>query len=477
MNVTGEWTHPLAQWIQSSSSSSSVQPVKMPLSTRTLTPKVEPTELLKGQSTQLPVHSSVARTLTLTPTASTQSQNPLPPSALPPTSPMKKDLHSFKFPGAGEHDRRSTVIGVKLQKIGQEPSNSFAHFGPVLSGMRSRHSSGAPNADPRKNLASPAAMSDPLNTPPPSAKPNDHISAEDREVSRLLSTGRQSGPSRTESEKESHALSQSWVQSRDGTPSVITPSRPDSLLQDKIEDRQYDDAELEGWRTGRSSTVRDFEDDNGDDVASCQSGGLHMPDQWRISDFVQRVKRLRYFSQCPNPNQGSPGSGSSIGTVVEGSGSYGQTGSASSTTGPPASTSRTRRKRSNSCPNLLLVPSMSDVSDRTTNQAEVKEVLTPANLTSLPQQSTASQTDQDLWPPTPYEHLFFSVLPPSLLFPPPPAPVEGPARPLAPSELLDRYIDAAFRNHERTSTLLGKTNANEDVTLLKGNILNRFSAK
>ncbi len=167
MNVAGEWTWP-AQWV------SVPAPPKAPLSARVVTPKLEPGDTYsKQQQTSIPPSSSVARTLSLTPTAS-----PLP---LPPTSPMKKDL--FKFPGVGaavaggdhSHDRRSTVIGVKLQKIGQEPtSNSFAHFGPVLSGMRSRHSSGAPSADPRKNLMSPSTMTDPLNTPPP-AKPADKV--------------------------------------------------------------------------------------------------------------------------------------------------------------------------------------------------------------------------------------------------------------------------------------------------------------
>lgn len=200
---------------------------------------------MKQQQASIPPSSSVARTLSLTPTAS-----PLP---LPPTSPMKKDLHSFKFPGVGAsvagvehgHDRRSTVIGVKLQKIGQEPaSNSFAHFGPVLSGMRSRHSSGAPSIDPRKNLMSPSTMADPLSTPPPAKVFDkkyhmkermyyidlliqDQISAEDREVCRLLS----SKLAPKDFEKETHALSQSWVQSREGTPSNLPPSRPDSLLQ------------------------------------------------------------------------------------------------------------------------------------------------------------------------------------------------------------------------------------------------------
>ena len=163
MNVAGEWTWP-AQWV------SVPAPPKAPLSARVVTPKLEPGESY-NKHTSIPPSSSVARTLNLTPTAS-----PLP---LPPTSPMKKDsLHSFKFPVAGgehSHDRRSAVIGVKLQKIGQEPaSNSFAHFGPVLSGMRSRHSSGAPSTDPRKNLMSPSTMADPLSTPPP-AKPVDKV--------------------------------------------------------------------------------------------------------------------------------------------------------------------------------------------------------------------------------------------------------------------------------------------------------------
>ena len=175
MNVAGEWTWP-AQWV------SVPAPPKAPLSARVVTPKLEPGESY-NKHTSIPPSSSVARTLNLTPTAS-----PLP---LPPTSPMKKDsLHSFKFPVAGgehSHDRRSAVIGVKLQKIGQEPaSNSFAHFGPVLSGMRSRHSSGAPSTDPRKNLMSPSTMADPLSTPPP-AKPVDKVFLTQKNVS--ISTG------------------------------------------------------------------------------------------------------------------------------------------------------------------------------------------------------------------------------------------------------------------------------------------------
>ena len=195
-------------------------------------------------------------------------------------------------------------------------------------------------------------------------------------------------------------------------------------------------------------------------ATSCQSGGLHMPDQTRISDFVQRVKRLRYFSQClpMGTSQGSPGSGSSIGTVVDSTSSFGQ--AMGSSTLPSRS-----RRRSNSCPNLLQL----DTGDRATSvEGNKEEATTSSSAAAQQHQSTACQTDQDLWPPTPYEHLFFSVLPPSLLFPPPPAPTEASSRPLAPSELLDRYIDAAFRNHERSMALFGKPNANEDVALLKG---------
>ena len=56
-------------------------------------------------------------------------------------------------------DRRGSVISGKLQKIGQEPPASFALLSGVISGMRSRHSSGAPAAvaDARKTIASPAA--------------------------------------------------------------------------------------------------------------------------------------------------------------------------------------------------------------------------------------------------------------------------------------------------------------------------------
>ena len=161
MNVSGEWTWP-AQWVP-------VPAPKAPLSARVVTPKLEPGESqYTKQQASIPPSSTVARTLSLTPTTS-----PLP---LPPTSPMKKDLSSFKFPGVGgavtsgelSHDRRPAVIGVKLQKIGQESAgNSFAHFGPVLSGMRSRHSSGAPSVDPRKSLMSPSVLGEPLNTPPP----------------------------------------------------------------------------------------------------------------------------------------------------------------------------------------------------------------------------------------------------------------------------------------------------------------------
>ncbi len=94
-------------------------------------------------------------------------------------------------------------------------------------------------------------------------------------------------------------------------------------------------------------------------------------------------------------------------------------------------------------------------------------------------QSMASQTD-DLWPPTPYEHLFFSVLPPSLLHPQPtPTPagetVTSPARPVAPAELLDRYIDAAFRNHERQAALHGQGRSGaDDVALLRGQVRRPF---
>lgn len=295
-------------------------------------------------------------------------------------------------------------------------------------------------------------------------KDRDHISAEDREVCRLLSTK----PTSKDFEKETHALSQSWVQSREGTPCALPPSRPDSLLQDKIDDGRHDDSEHEDY--GRASLD---DEDHGDDVStghgsggpvgthtSCQSGGLHMPDQTRFSDFVQRVKRLRYFSQClpmASANQGSPGSGSSIGTVVDSTSSFGQAIGQSAL--------HSRRRRSNSCPNLLQL----DIGERTSVAEGSKEEPSsshPINVTAQ-QQSIACQTDQDLWPPTPYEHLFFSVLPPSLLFPPP-APSEASPRPLAPSELLDRYIDAAFRNHERSMALMGKPNANEDIALLKG---------
>lgn len=277
-----------------------------------------------------------------------------------------------------------------------------------------------------------------------------------------------SKPAPKDYEKETHALSQSWVQSREGTPSAQPPSRPDSLLQDKIDDGRQDDSEHEDY--GR---IGIDEDDHSDDVStghgtggtsgvgthtSCQSGGLHMPDQTRFSDFVQRVKRLRYFSQClpmASANQGSPGSGSSIGTVVDSTSSFGQA------IGSSGLASRSRR-RSNSCPNLLQLDA-----GPTVTEGSKEEPSSSNNTTAQQQQSTACQTDQDLWPPTPYEHLFFSVLPPSLLFPPP-APTEASPRPLAPSELLDRYIDAAFRNHERSMALLGKPNANEDIALLKG---------
>ena len=185
-----------------------------------------------------------------------------------------------------------------------------------------------------------------------------------------------------------------------------------------------------------------------------------MPDRIRISDFVQRVKRLRYFSQClpmTSGSTGSPGSGSSLGTMVDSS-SFGQASLKSSTI------QMRPRKRSVSCPNLLQLES----EPTTPGLDGVKEESPANNIAREEKTSVACQTDHDLWPPTPYEHLFFSVLPPSLLFPPPAAPSEPVHRPLAPSELLDRYIDSAFRNHERNVALLGKPNATEDVILLKG---------
>lgn len=257
--------------------------------------------------------------------------------------------------------------------------------------------------------------------------------------------------------------------------------------QDKIDDSRHDESEPEEYSRA-SHEDYNYRDDilesrpsvgpgvgvGGGLVThtSCQSGGLHMPDQTRFSDFVQRVKRLRYFSQClpvASANQGSPGSGSSIGTVVESTSSFGQT----------MSTMTLRlRKRSHSCPNFLQLDANNDQRAGTA-EIDGKEEPSASSgcVTAQQQQSTASQTDQDLWPPTPYEHLFFSVLPPSLLFPPPPAPAEALPRQLAPSELLDRYIDAAFRNHERSTALLGKPNATEDVSLLKGQSLAQYSYK
>ncbi len=41
----------------------------------------------------------------------------------------------------------------------------------------------------------------------------------------------------------------------------------------------------------------------------CYSGGLHMPDKRHISDFVRRVKRLRYLSQCVAPHAGGASGG------------------------------------------------------------------------------------------------------------------------------------------------------------------------
>ena len=157
MNPAAEWNSP-SRWVTYSTAP------KVPLS-RVVTPKMDQAELAAKQQQMPQPSSSVARTLNLTPTAS-----PLP---LPPTSPLKKDLPPFKYPVVGSSaigdlnsDRRSAVIGVKLQKLGQDQSStSFAHFGPVLSGMRSRHSSGA--VDTRKSLMSPAAVTEPLNTPTP----------------------------------------------------------------------------------------------------------------------------------------------------------------------------------------------------------------------------------------------------------------------------------------------------------------------
>jgi len=303
----------------------------------------------------------------------------------------------------------------------------------------------------------------------------------------------QQHPSGKESSErdQSHALSQSWVQSREGTPSSSAPlgpptpqpmpNRPDSLLQEKIAPDSTD-----GLAQQDSCEREDDEDEN--DVvgrhhqhSTGPSGLPPMQDQQlRISDFVQRVKRLRYFSQClpvsSHSNQGgSPGSGSSIGTVVDSNSSF--SGSGAGPTVPPMTTPRHRRKRSNSCPNLLQLDE-GNSSELPSNKEETGSLSSSTVGQQQQQQhdSVACQTDADLWPPTPYEHLFFSVLPPSLLFPPPPAPLEPATRPLAPAELLDRYIDAAFRNHERSTALLGKPNANEDVALLKGKYVNIFYA-
>jgi len=473
MNVNEEWTWP-AQWVP--------VPTTTSYSSRVVTPKLHSDTSMSDLSMSTPSSkypsstTSAARTLSLTPTLAT------------PTSPLKKDLHSFKYPTVERseslHDRRSSVIGVKLQKIGQE-STSTALFSAVISGMRSRHSSGAPtHPEPghqrKNNVTSPAGFIEPFSTPTNpkiSEKEKCDITAEDREVSRLLSPKQRDA---AEKEKDSHALSQIWVQSREGTPSSLPRSRPDSLLQEKIDDHRNEpvteknDKDEEVHPDPLTASINRYTVDEATDYqeraeagshSPCHTGGLHMPDQFRISDFVKRVKRLRYFSQCLPINsttlQGSPGSGSSLGTVVDSFGSSSVTNQAAP------------RKRSNSCPNLLQL----DVSSwelrcgRGEDRSKEETMAAAQQQQQQQQQQSVESQTEDLWPPTPYEHLFFSVLPPSLLFPPPTAPPESTPRTLAPSELLDRYIDAAFRNHERRTVLLGKPNASEDVTLLKGQVL------
>ena len=157
LNVNGEWSSPCSPWMSAPPS----KMIQTPLS-RVVTPKMESDgQLSVGRipltpAASAPASSGAARNLSLTPT-------PVAPTGLPPpTSPMKKDAgHAFKYP---EADRRSSVISGKLQKISQESSTSFAMLSGVISGMRSRHSSGAPVADARKNLTSPAAMTEPLSS-------------------------------------------------------------------------------------------------------------------------------------------------------------------------------------------------------------------------------------------------------------------------------------------------------------------------
>ena len=143
MNLNGEWTSP-GQWVSAPTG-------KVGLASRVVTPKPElpGADLIKNSSGSLSASSvtGAARTLSLTPTAALITA---------PTSPMKKEL--FKYPPAEQSplDRRGTVIGSKLQKIGQEQI-PFTMLSSVISGMRSRHSSGAPVADNRKNLVSPVS--------------------------------------------------------------------------------------------------------------------------------------------------------------------------------------------------------------------------------------------------------------------------------------------------------------------------------
>lgn len=217
MNVNGEWTWP-AQWVSLPSTSFPNR----------VTPKLDTSEIATTPKYPTASTNSAARTLSLTPTLT---------STVAPTSPLKKDFsHSFKYPSSSTltelHDRRSSVIGVKLQKIGREEPTSSALFSAVISGMRSRHSSGAPMAvDTRKAIVtSPASFSEPFTTPTNTVNSKCDISAEDREVCRLLKQ-KDAAATAPVTEKDSHALSQIWVQSREGTPSILPRSRPDSLLQ------------------------------------------------------------------------------------------------------------------------------------------------------------------------------------------------------------------------------------------------------
>lgn len=147
----------------------------------------------------------------------------------------------------------------------------------------------------------------------------------------------------------------------------------------------------------------------------CTTGGLHMPSSRSMLDLIRRSlqHRQRFYSQCAP--ESTPISEFSTGS------------SPSESFFPPM---QDRVRRANSCPEMKKGSSVMETNKVSVTLDEKEEIIEEQvkmmngsfkNEESIPVEeeehsslkmvSISTQTT-DLWTPTPYEHLFYGILPP-----------------------------------------------------------------